>query len=314
MLFKDLTDDDILEVETFVKEELLTFLESKKKFDGHEESMKFYFGPYAHVPNNFKFRIGDKKLIHKMIAQVNAMVKNGDTGFSNSNQKESTQDENSSSEKKQPMSSDAAQTYYFLRQLNDAADRNANRERGGYRFSRATKQFATYIRIIAGPLAYETLQRNLRCALPALVSVNRYIRKSKSKIIEGVPRIEELLVYLTSRDLPLKVSISEDATRIIGRVQYDSVTNQLMGFVLPVNKSNGMPIPFSFPAKNAESILSHFSKQNSTSQFLNVVMAQPLANAPPFALMVYGTDNKQSTNDIINRWLHLKKKIERKKH
>lgn len=311
VIFKDLINDDILEVETFVREEMLTFLQSKTKFDAHEESMEFYFGPYAHLPNEFKFRIGDKKLIHRMIAQVNAMVNNGDMGISKSNQKES-RDESSPNKKNQQMSADAAQTYYFLRKLNDAADRNASRERGGYRFSDETKQFATYIRIIAGPLAYETLQRNLKCALPALVSVNRYIRKSKSKIIEAVPRIEELLVYLTSRNLPLKVSISEDATRIIGRVQYDSITNQLMGFVLPMNKSNGMPIPFSFPAKNAESILSHFSKQNSTSQFMNVVMVQPLANAPPFGLMVYGTDNKQSTNDIITRWLHLQKKMKEK--
>lgn len=301
-----------MEVETFVRKELLTFLESKTNFDGREESMEFYFGPYAHLPNEFKFRIGDKKLIHRMIAQVNAMANNSDTGISKSNQKDSTQGENKSNEKKQQMSSDAAQTYYFLRKLNDAADRNAKRERGGYRFSDETKQFASYIRIIAGPLAYETLQQNLKCALPALVSVNRYIRKSNSKIIEGVPRIEELLVYLTSRNLPLKVSISEDATRIIGRVQYDSITNQLMGFVLPMNKSNGMPVPFSFPAKNAETILSHFSKQNSTSQFLNVVMVQPLGNAPPFGLMVYGTDNKQSTNDVINRWLHLQKKLKEK--
>lgn len=274
--------------------------------------MEFYFGPYAHIPNEFKFRIGDKKLIRTMIAHVNEMVNSGDIGILNSSKKEPTQDKNSPTEKKQPMSADAAQTYYFLRKLNEAADQNANRERGGYRFSDETKQFATYIRIIAGPLAYETLQQNLKCALPSLVSVNRYIRQANSKIIEGIPRVEELLVYLASRNLPLKVSLSEDATRIIGRVQYDSITNQLMGFVLPINKSNGMPIPFSFPAKNAETILSHFSNQNSTSQFLNVVMVQPLSDTPPFGLMVYGTDNKQSTNDIINRWLFLRQKLKEK--
>lgn len=311
-MFKDLNNDDILEVETFVREEMLKFLNSKKNFDGHEKTMEFYFGPYAHIPNEFKFRIGDKKIIKMMIAHVNEMVNNGDIGLKESNQKESTQNINSSNEEEQQMSPDAAQTYYFLRKLIEAADQNANRERGGYRFSDETKQFATYIRLIAGPLAYETLQNNLKCALPSLVSVNRYIRQSNSKIIEGVPRIEELLVYLTSRNLPLKVSISEDATRIIGRVQYDSTTNQLMGFVLPINENNGMPIPFAFPAKNAESILSHFSNQNSTSQFLNVVMAQPLANVPPFGLMVYGTDNKQSTNDIIKRWHYLHEQLKEK--
>lgn len=139
-----------MEVETFVREEMLTFLNSKKNIDGHVETMEFYFGPYAHIPKEFKFRIGDKKLINRMITHVNEMINNGNIDSLKSNQKESAHDKNSSSEKKQQMSFDAAQTYYFLRQLNEAADQNANRERGGYRYSDEIKQFATYIRIIAG--------------------------------------------------------------------------------------------------------------------------------------------------------------------
>lgn len=210
-----------------------TFIKLEKNLDDLDAKMESYFGPYAHDPTVFKFRIGDKKLIHIMIDYVKKIVGNGNIGLFKSNQKKSTQEKNKSCEK---MSTDAAQTYYFLRKLTEAADRNANLERGAYRYSDETKQFATYLRIIAGPLAYETLQQNLKCALPSLVSVNRYIRQSKSKVIEGVPRIEELLLYLTSRNLPLKISLSEDSTRIVGRVQYDSTTNQLMGFVLPMNK------------------------------------------------------------------------------
>lgn len=89
--------------------------------------------------------------------------------------------------------------------------------------------------MISGPLAYKTLQSNLEGALPSLPSVNRYIHSSHYHIIEGILRAQELRNYLDERGLPKVVCISEDATRIVGRVQYDSRTNQLLGFTLPLN-------------------------------------------------------------------------------
>lgn len=109
------------------------------------------------------------------------------------------------------------------------------------------------------------------------------------------------------------MSLSEDATRIIGRVQYDSVTNQLVGFVLPIEPTSGMPIPLSFPARNAEEILSHFTGKNVVSNYLNVIMAQPLADVAPFCLMVYGSDNKFNTHIVINRWKHIIAELKRLK-
>lgn len=159
--------------------------------------------------------------------------------------------------------------------------------------------------MMSGALAYNTLQNNLKCALPSLTSINRYIQSSNYKILEGIPRMDELYFYLTNRNLPLSVSLSEDATRIVGRIQYDSATNQLIGFAIPINKGNGMPVPFAFPARNADEILSHFSNQNITSQHLNVMMAQPLADVPPFCLMIYGSDNTYTTREVINRWNYI---------
>lgn len=203
-------------------------------------------------------------------------------------------------------------TYFFLQKLKTTADQNSTRERGGYRFDEETKKFATYLRMISGKLAYNTLQKNLKCALPSLPSINRYIYSSNCKIFEGIPRIDELFVYLTSRNLPLAVAISEDATRIVGRIQYDSITNQIIGFAVPINNKSGMPIPFAFPARNADEILSHFSNQNSPSLHLNVMMAQPLCDVPPFCLMIYGCDNKYTTRQVINRWDYIVENLKQK--
>lgn len=127
----------------------------------------------------------------------------------------------------------------------------------------------------------------------------------------GLIKIRRIITLLNSRNLPLAVALSEDSTRIVGRIQYDSVTNQLIGFVPPINVE-GMPIPLSFPATNAETILCHFTSGNEVSNFLNVVMAQPLnQNAAPFCLLVYGTDNKYTTNDVIKRWKFIKKELKK---
>lgn len=118
-------------------------------------------------------------------------------------------------------------------------------------------------------------------------------------------RCDELRVYLESRNLSMFVSLSEDATRIVDKVQYDSTTNQLIGFVAKINEANGMPIPLNFPARNADEIFNHFSNENAVSTYVNVVMAQQLSkNATPFCLLVFGSDNTYSLKSVKDRWQH----------
>lgn len=297
-MFEQLTDEDIDEVQRFVRERFLTILKSRKTFDESESNMTKYFGPeFASCPDQFKFQIGDLKLIKIIQSHVKKELQEG----KKFTQIEIIPKENKSSKTK-PLSDDGARTYFFLNKLQAAADLNSNRKKGGYRYESDVKLFAAYLRTIVGKLGYETIEKNLPCALPSLPSTNRYIQASTCKVYEGILRSEELLIHLMSRNLPLAVSLSEDGTRIVGRIQYCSVTNQIVGFTLPTKTENGMPIPFSFPAKNAQEILSHFNGQNAPANFLNIVMAQPLGDVPPFCLLMYGSDNKYDTTDVINRW------------
>lgn len=103
--------------------------------------------------------------------------------------------------------------------------------------------------------------------------------------------------------MPLKVSLSEDCTRITAKIAYDSSTNQLVGFALPLN-DNGMPIPFSFQARTTNEIQSHFSNSsNFVASSVLVQMAQPLdAIVPPFCLMLFPTDNSFTALNTLRRW------------
>jgi len=75
--------------------------------------------------------------------------------------------------------------------------------------------------------------------------VQSVIHSEYKTIHEGVLRFDELRQHLDQYNAPLLVSIGEDATRVIGRVDYDGETDRCVGFVLPSNK-NGLPIADSF--------------------------------------------------------------------
>lgn len=136
-----------------------------------------------------------------------------------------------------------------------------------------------------------------------LFIIVNYISQSKCKIIEGELRCQELLNYLTELNLELKVWLCEDATGLCGKVEYHSLTDQLVGLVLPLNDKTGMPKPFTFMARSVEDMKKYSKEPLSTLVY--VVLAQPiLPKAPPFLLQIYGTDNKFSAVDVKLRWNH----------
>lgn len=254
-----------------------------------------HFGRFfASAPHEFQFMSGDRKLILTLRDHVNDIIaREGYTHF-----------------KKNPVDVETclceeleySHSQVLLNRLIDAAKTNSNRSPQGYRYDDVIKQFAVYTRMMAGPLAYQTVQYNLRGAWPSLQSTNRFIQKTNEPVLEGIVRSKELYLYLMERKLSLVVSLSEDATRISGRPQYDRKTNQIVGFTPPISNTSGLPIPLSFPARNVKEICEHFSGDNSESANVNVVVAQPLCNAPSFCLLVYGFDNKHRAVDILNRW------------
>lgn len=201
----------------------------------------------------------------------------------------------------------------MLRNFVNSALQNTDRKKAGYRFEELTKMFAAYIFMLSGPLAYETLNANLPLSIPSISTVHRFIADKGPRVIEGEMRTDELLQYLKNRNLPLKVSLSEDATRITAKVSYDPTTNQLIGFVLPLDE-NGMPIKFSFPARSVSEIHRHFlNPSNVVSSTAYVQMAQPLEeNSAPFCLMIFLIDNTFTADNVLKRWRFQASKLKEK--
>lgn len=127
-----------------------------------------------------------------------------------------------------------------------------------------------------------------------------YINRKKRKIIEGRLRCKELLSYLQLLKVELRVWLCEDASGINAKIEYHPSTSQMVGIVLPLDATNGMPIPFTFQAKSAKDIEDNVNKPLSTLVYM--VLALPLKpSVPPFILQVYGTDNKFTAMDVKRR-------------
>lgn len=314
MSFKNITDDDIDYVEDNIKQKGHEILKNmaKKNIAIQDDILVSTFGEtFAAKPAQFTFLRGERQLIKSLVEHVQKEVDKGGVNRGVLRFREppkqpkiQTNTEKCGINGTEPMYE--TKSHYFLKKLLSAADRNSTRKKGGYRYDDDIKFFASLLRMLTGPLAYEILQKNLECCLPSLPSTNRYIRSSNHRIIEGILRRDELKIYLEERNLPLIVSLSEDATKITGRVQYDAFTDQLVGFVLPISKQNGMPIPFSFPAQNAKQILRHFSNPNKVSPYVNAIMAQPIApNVPAICILIFGSDCTYTSEDVSKRWLYI---------
>ena len=181
------------------------------------------------------------------------------------------------------------------------AERNANVLPHGKRHPEVLKKFATALFIYAGPLAYDFLQQNLHQALPSLRTVQRIVHAHYKTINEGEFDYDGLVCHIAQYKTTKMITIGEDATRVISRVEYDSTTNRCVGFVLPLNK-NGLPEIDSFLALSFEGIENMFTN-HTKAKYAYVYMAQPLdKNVPAFCLACFGTDNKFTAEHIVLRW------------
>ena len=175
----------------------------------------------------------------------------------------------------------------------------------GRRHSEVIKKLLSLL-LTMGPSAYELLQKNLPEALPSLSTVQREANKCYSPLQEGEFMFDQLSTYLDVHNAPKIISMSEVATRIISRIEYDSNRNKIVGFVLPPD-NNSLPRKDSFIATSFEVIEKRFTSSAKASNAY-LYMAQPMTNdVPPFCFALLGTDNHFDAKVVLQRWKYIVK-------
>lgn len=176
---------------------------------------------------------------------------------------------------------------------------NLGRKKHGKRYKdELIKNFSTFSRDLGGKQVYEFWSQNL--PLPSISGVAYHSKNVSAPVVEGEFRFRECVEYCDERKIEREVIICEDGTRIKGKPELDPKTNQIIGFV-PELDENGLPAIHSFDASTVESIEKHFST-GKCSNYAYVIMAQPLADVPPFCLAIFGTDNKFTGSQVSKRW------------
>ena len=199
---------------------------------------------------------------------------------------------------------------FLLKILYETALKNSDRQKKGNRYPGEIYMFASDTLLTAGPMFYEKLQANLPDSLPCISEVRKFVAKTADPVREGVFRFEELKQFLQSRNLPLKVWLSEDGTRMISKFEYDIKSNQIVGPVLPLSEAHGTPVLNTFPASSAAMIAKHFIN-GTPADIAYVIMAQPLdPSAPSFCLAVFGTDNRFKAEHVSRRWDFITKSLQ----
>ena len=106
-------------------------------------------------------------------------------------------------------------------------------------------------------------------------------------IFEKYFQFDDLEKHLTQHAQVLSISEDKYATCIIARIDYDSESDRLVGFVLPCS-DQGLPLVDSVLATTFESIQRMF-ETNQCSKYAYVYMAQCLST--PYFLACLGIDN-----------------------
>ena len=119
-------------------------------------------------------------------------------------------------------------------------------------------------------MAYSMIQKNMEHALPSLRTVQRAIHSEYHPLLEGQFQFDGLVNYLNKYNAPFVVAISEDATRVIARVEYDRENDRMVGFLLLCNE-NGLHLPDSFLATSFEAIEQCF-RTCEVSKFANIII------------------------------------------
>lgn len=98
--------------------------------------------------------------------------------------------------------------------------------------------------------------------------------------------------------------MSENATKITRRIQYDSKTKRLVGLVAPLNE-NGLPDASHFIISCSNQI-KEFMKNYETDSYVYAVLVKPIKeNSPSFVLCLFGTNNKFDYKTVLKRWQYI---------
>lgn len=160
---------------------------------------------------------------------------------------------------------------YLLKILNENSKINKKNCRQN-RYTDEIKYTGCFIYIVTGPAKYKWFQINLK--LPSENTLQKFMNEHLNRYIDGKAEFCSLDEFLTRHNYPRSIGIFEDGTRITQALEYDIVTNAIIGLPSPLDLRSGFPIMNNFIADTAKNII------NSIENFELAKIVQLIAVQP----------------------------------
>lgn len=145
------------------------------------------------------------------------------------------------------------------RMMNQAMKQAGKKSRGFRHDDPVLEHFCLNIWILGGRRLYEIFHSNFTGAFPSPTTIHNRLLRFDLSVTEDSVNYSAVKDFLVTNNAPLTVCLSEDATGVIGRVEYYEKTNSLIGFSGPL-QNNGFPAPNAFIVRTANDIVHQFGQ------------------------------------------------------
>jgi hypothetical protein len=191
---------------------------------------------------------------------------------------------------------------------------NLLRSKNNFQYSNYVTQFAMSLFIYAGRNAYRFVSLNIPGLLPSITTIRKKLNNSSFRMSEGRFRFDAMQNYFSLNDCTFAFA-AEDATGVISKVTYDTMSNSFVGFNTLLEQ--GLPLLDQYRTDSYAELQEWFEGERK-SCFINVHMLQPLRSTScdrdpsPFLLSAYGIDGTYTAEDVLNRWLWIYEEAKKK--
>ena len=199
--------------------------------------------------------------------------------------------QHSSTKESPDVDKDEDQAFQFstelLKKLIDNAQNNCSLVPKARRHNEIVISYSLSLLVMIGPSAYKLIHANMLEAFPSLSTVEREASKRYHPLKEGEFLFDKLAAHLDAYQATRIISISEDATRVVSRVEHDGSSDRIVGFVLPLS-NDSLPQQNTLLPAHLKALMDVSKKV--TSIYIYVAQAMSL-NVQPFCLALIGSDN-----------------------
>lgn len=169
-------------------------------------------------------------------------------------------------------------------------------------FSDDIKRFSMCVFITGGRSNYVQFMKCL--PLPKPATLYKYYSGQCENIPEGILRARAFSEYLDRANSSKLVWLSEDATAVTSKLEYDSNFKRMIGNTYNDCPASGLPILS--PSVRSAKDVKHHAHAGKLATDLNVVMAISVsADASPFCILAYGMGKSYKAESFVARVQHI---------